>query len=148
MTDTHRADVTDIFSAASWFDDLWNSTARAVSPSTLEWQCCTYGSGKGRAYWEYTAIFDVVVAMFDLPTESNWSGRDELIVTVPLELVPAIMEVIECLDQDDPSSWPWMDEDVAGDRKAQIAVAAESLGVLPEDLACNDKLLRLLRIDH
>lgn len=147
MNDIRPTDTADIFSAARWFDGLWNSAARAVSPSSLEWQCATYGSGEGRAYWEDTVIFDVVVALFNLPIESNWRGRDELVVTVPLDLAPAIMAVINGIGEDEPSSWPWRDEDVEEDREAQIALAADALGIRPEGLAGNVELLRLLRID-
>jgi len=31
----------DIFAAARWLDDLWSSSAKAISPDEIEWMCGT-----------------------------------------------------------------------------------------------------------
>jgi hypothetical protein len=56
----------DVFAAARWFGSLWNSSARAVSATELEWQCNTWGSGRGTPDWLDSAIFDLVIKRFDL----------------------------------------------------------------------------------
>ena len=136
-------EVTDVFAAARRFGEEWNSTARAVSPNLIEWQCNTWGSGRGRAYWLETANFDVVARVFRLDTSWNWDARDELIVSVPLELCGDILRLIDKLGEE-PESWPWLDED---DRDGQIRMAAEVLGFPVDVMADDDDLLEILRID-
>lgn len=133
----------DVFAAARWLDDLWNSSAKAVSPEEIAWQCNTYGSGRGRGYWVETATFAVVAQVFGLRTSRNFEGRDEAIVWVPLERFPEVAEFIERLGED-LEEWPWLEEEAEG---REVEVAAEVLGLSPAALAEDTDLLELLRIE-
>jgi hypothetical protein len=135
----------DVFAAAQWFDDLWNSSARAVAADEIEWHCATWGSGRGHGDWLDTAMFHIVVNVFGLRTWRNRSGRDELVVAVPLNQVASIAAVVEKLDGD-PDDWPWFDEDLEDDLDRRIAVAAACLAVTPEAIHANEDLLGALRV--
>jgi hypothetical protein len=144
MTSTERTTV-DVFSAAQWLDASWNSRARATGPALIEWECRTWGSGRGRAMWEETVLFKIVATRFDLATRSNDEERNELVVEVPLDQFSAIAEVMDGLG-DEPGLWPWCDEDLEGDLPRRIALAAEVLELQPEELENDQGLLELLRI--
>ena len=133
----------DVFAAARWLDDLWNSSARAISPDEVEWMCGTWGSGRGRGYWTETATFTVVAQVFGLRTGRNHEGRDEAIVWVPLERFSEVAELIERLGED-PEEWPWFDEEA---ERREVEVAAEVLGLSPAVLAEDADLLEVLRIE-
>lgn len=133
----------DVFGVARWFDQLLNSTARAVSPAEVEWQCRTPGSGRGRGDWERWALWDVVATFFCLPTATNHAGRDEVIVRVPLEQYGEIATLIERLGED-AGEWPWLWEE---DEDRQVATAAEVLGLPAVALADDPELLRALGIE-
>jgi hypothetical protein len=132
----------DVFAAARWFDSLWNSSAKAVSAEEVEWQCTTWGSGCGRGGWEHTATFTLVAAVFGLPSSRNRAGRDELVVSVPLGLVPEIVRLIDRLGEE-AECWPWFVEE---DRDRQVSVAAEVLGLSPTAVADDVDLRAALRI--
>ena len=133
----------DVFAAARWFDELWNSTAKAVSPDEVEWQCTTWGSGRGGGDSTETGTFLLAVVAFDLRSWRNRDGRDELVVSVPLDRFPRIVRLIDRLGEE-PESWPWiLEEDV--DR--QINMAAEVLGIPAAAVADDSGLLTALRIE-
>lgn len=139
-----RAELADdVFTAARWFDELQNSTGRAVSPNLIEWPCTTWGSGRGCCAWTETATFVLVTELFGLDTGRYREGRDELIVWVPLDKVDQVAELIDRLGED-AEAWPWLDEE---DGSYQIAVAAQALGREVSDLAGNPDLLEALRIE-
>jgi hypothetical protein len=132
----------DVFAAAAWLDSNWNSSAHAVSQERIEWQCGTWGSGRGRATWEETAVFCIVAEICGLDTTRNFEGRDELIVLVPLDKFERVMDLVLSLgenieDQD------WLGEE---DRSEQIALAAAVLDMPVKALKKNTGLLELLRI--
>ena len=132
----------DVFSAAMRMASLDNSTARAVSSDGIEWQCTSWGSGRGRAGWEDTAVFSVVAHTLGLSTGRNIEGRDELVVMVPLSLYPKVMALAARLGADAPDMWPWMgDEEDWGDR---LALAAKALDIEVDQLEADDELLELL----
>ena len=133
----------DVFAAARWLGELWNSSAKAISPDEVEWMCGTWGSGRGRGYWTETATFTVVAQRFGLRTGRNFEGRDEAIVWVPLKRFPEVADVIERLGED-PEEWPWLDEEAEG---RELDVAAEVLRLSPAALAEDADLLELLRIE-
>jgi hypothetical protein len=149
VTETHTpamgvtGPAVDAFAAARWFEMLWNSTARAVSADRVEWQCTTWGSGRGGGDWLETAVFSVVAAVFDLPTSRNYDGRDELVVLVPLERFADIVGLIDRLGEE-PEGWPWLRED---DPDRQIELAAEVLGISAAAVADDIDLLDALRIE-
>lgn len=134
--------ATDVFEAARWLDSQWNSSAKAVAPDEIEWQCNTWGSGRGRGYDDYAAIFHVIIAAFDLRKWCNKEGRDELVVAVPLDRFARIAQMIQRVDQDEPGSWPWADED----SEDPIADAAEHLDMSRSELIGNAPLLEALRL--
>jgi hypothetical protein len=136
-------DAHDVFAAARWFDSLWNSTAKAVSFDTIEWQCSPWGSGRGRAYWTDTAIFDVTAAVFGLETSRNFDARDELIVSVPLDRLKEVVALVDRLEEEAPDDWLWLSQN---DRDEQIASAAQMLGLALDAVAENERLLEVLRI--
>ena len=133
---------TDVFGAARWLDQLWNSTAKAVSPDLIEWQCQTWGSGRGCGDWAHIGTFVLVAEACGLSTSRNREDRDELIVMVTPDRFPAVAALIERLGED-PEAWPWYDEE---DEDKQIAVAAQVLGKTVTDLTDNEDLLEALRI--
>ena len=45
MNTTTNASTLDVFQAAAWLDEVWNSTAHAISADLIKWQCTTWGSG-------------------------------------------------------------------------------------------------------
>lgn len=136
----------DVFVAARWLADLWNSSAKAVSSDEIEWQCNTWGSGRGCGDWLDTAKFAVVSEAFGLRTWRDYDGRDELVVAVPLAKFPAVATLIQRLGEE-PEAWPWLDEDLYGDTERQISTAAEELGLSRAALAANTDLLDALRIE-
>lgn len=143
----------DVFEAARRLNELWNSSAHAVSADHIEWQCDTWGSGRGNGSWEETAIFAVVAERFQLETFRNREERDELVVMVPLERFADVAELIGRLGEE-AEAWPWLvwdddvDEHIDDDEalRRQIAVAADILGLSPDALAVDDQLLETLRI--
>lgn len=139
---TGPAAVSDVFAAARWFDKVWNSTGKAVSPQQIEWQCRTWGSGRGGADWVETATFTVVAVAFGFDSWRNDEARDELVVLVPLKRFPEVAQVIERLG-DIAEDWPWLFED---DRDDQIQAAAEILEMPATAIAENVDLLQALRI--
>jgi hypothetical protein len=152
MTDDQNDQVnvheapTDVFAAARWLGAQWNSSARAVSAHEVEWQCTTWGSGRGRADWLETASFDVAAAAIGLQTSRNWEGRDELVVTVPLDQFRQVADLLDRLG-DEPEAWPWLDEDVEDDLESQISIAAKTLALSPAVIEDNHDLRSALRID-
>lgn len=141
--DTRTEPAADVFAAARWLDELWNSTAKAVSPTLIEWQCTTWGSGRGGGDWTETATFLLIAALFGLDTGRNREGRDELVVWVPLDKFDQIAELIDRLGEE-AEAWPWLDEEDGSD---QIAVAAQALGREVSELDGNPDLLEALRIE-
>ena len=133
----------DVFAAARWFDTLWNSTAKATSPEEVEWQCTAWGSGRGGGDWTETGTFLLVVVVFDLRSWRNRDGRDELVVSVPLDRFPQVVRLIDRIGEE-PESWPWILEE---DFDRQIDVAAEVLGIPVAAVADDSGLLRALRIE-
>ncbi|WP_457253647.1 hypothetical protein [Pedococcus sp. P5_B7] len=115
----------DVFRAAHWLDSQWNSSAKAVSATEVAWQCDTWGSGRGRGDWIETANFRAAAAAFDLDITTNIDGRDELVVTLPLDQFPKLAAMLARLG-DEPEAWPSLLED---DRDDQIAVAAGGLAM-------------------
>ena len=89
LTETQGEPV-DVFTAARLLDDMWNRTARAVAVDEIERQCDTSDSGYGRGRWEEVGLFRLLVKTFKLKTSKNYEGRNELVLTVPLALLPAI----------------------------------------------------------
>lgn len=152
MTDveTTTALPADVFGAARWMDELWNSTARAVSPELIEWQCNTWGSGAGRGDWTEYGTFALVAEAFGLTTSSNYDARDELIVMVPLEKFVDVATLIDRIGED-PEGWPWLgeldEEDDDENYRRQMVVAAEVLGRPVEDLVADMDLLETLRLE-
>jgi hypothetical protein len=134
----------DVFAAARWLGQLWNSSAKAVSAHQIEWQCNTWGSGRGRADWLDTANFEVAAAAFALETSRNLQGRDELIVMVPFDNFSQVADLLDRLG-DEPETWPWHAE--AGDLDRKINIAAEALGLPPSVVTSNGDLRRALRIE-
>lgn len=132
----------DVFRAACWLGSLWNSSAKAVSATEVAWQCDTWGSGRGRGDWIETANFHVAAAAFDLNTTWNVDGRDELVVTVPLDKFPEVAATLARLG-DESEGWPWLLED---ERDDQISVAAGELAMSPSAVASNPHLMKALRI--
>jgi hypothetical protein len=130
----------DVFDAALWFDSLWNSRARAVSAEVLEWQCTTWGSGRGRCQFEEVGLFLLVAHCFNLRTERG--DRDELIVLVSMPQAADIMAFIERVGEE-TEDWPWAGEEDDDDR---LRVAADTLGMAPDDLSSDGELLDLLSI--
>lgn len=152
MTETRSAATTtrptegeasDVFAAARWFDALWNSTAKAISPDQVEWQCNTWGSGRGCGDWLDTAIFTLVAQVFGLASGRNRDERDELVVFVPLDLFPQIERLVERIGEI-AEDWPWFAED---DPERQIILAAEALGIPAAAIAEDADLLEALRIE-
>jgi hypothetical protein len=135
----------DVFTAARWLDEMWNSSARATAADQIEWQCRTWGSGAGRCDWLDAATFVAVAAAFELRSWRNDSGRDELVVLVPFDRFAEIAAFIVRLG-DEPEQWEWFAEELRGDRDGQITTAAEVLGISVSALAGNDALLTALRI--
>ena len=135
--------TTDVFAAARWFDELWNSTARAVSPEDVEWQCTTWGSGRGGGDWTDTAMFAVVIERFGLRSWRNREGRDELVVSVPLAVLPEVVALIDRLGEE-PEDWPWVHEEDPGQ---QLLLAAQVLAMPPAALVDQADLCEALRID-
>ena len=134
----------DVFTAARQLDDLWNSSARAVSPQKIEWMCRTWGSGRGRAAWTDIAVHTVVAEAFGLEMSSNWDGRDELIVYVPFEKFADVYRMIDRLTEgEEPTGWPWLDEEAEG---REVEVAAQVLGMSASDIAANGDLMEALGI--
>lgn len=81
--------------------------------------------------------------VFGLRTSSNFEGRDEAIIWVPLERFPEVAEFIAQLGED-PEEWPWLDEEAEG---REVEMAAEVLGLSPAALAEDTDPLELLRIE-
>ena len=81
--------------------------------------------------------------VFDLRSWRNRDGRDELVVSVPLDWFPRIVRLIDRLGEE-PESWPWILED---DPDRQISVAAEVLGIPAAAVADDSDLLTALRIE-
>jgi len=135
----------DVYIAARWLDELWNSSARATAPDEIEWRCRTWGSGVGRCDWLDTASFVAVAAAFELRSWRSHCGRDELVVLVPFDRFDEIADFIVRLG-DEPEQWEWLTEELQGDRNGQVAMAAEVLGISASALAANDALLAALRI--
>lgn len=138
--------ATDVFGAARWFDSLWNSRAKAVSATEIEWQCNTWGSGRGGGEWLETALFQVVAAAFAFRSWASRDERDELVIAVPLDKFHEVARVIDQLGEE-AESWPWFAEEFEDDRKRQIAAAAEVLGMLTTALDSNAELVALLGIE-
>lgn len=130
----------DVFQAARWFDSLWNSRARAISADELEWQCTTWGSGRGRAQIEEVGLFQLVAHRFQLKTGRG--DRDELIVLVTLQKSADIMAFVERVGEA-TEDWPWVREEDYDDR---LRVAAEVLQLPIDDLMSDEELLDLLSI--
>jgi len=124
--------TTDAFGAARWFDELSNSRARAVSPELIEWECRTWGSGRGRGAWTDAVLFTLVAKLFALDTGKNRDGRDELIVWVPLERFAEIAGLIERIGEV-PEDWPWLDGDSDTALSAAAAALGRTVGELEED---------------
>jgi hypothetical protein len=144
-TETSTEPSVDVFAAARWFDELWNSAARAVAVDMVEWQCSTWGSGRGHGDWLDTGMFRLVAEVFNLDTSRNYDGRDELVIRVPVAFVPGIIGLIGRLGES-AEDWPWLTEEYEEDLDLQIARAAEVLGLPAVDVAENDDLLEALRI--
>ena len=148
MTNTAReGDVAfadyDVFAAARWLGELWNSTAKAVSLTEVDWQCSTWGSGNGHGDWLDTATFRLISGLLDLDTWSNDEGRDELVVHMRLSQFGRAATLIDRLGEE-AEAWPWFDEDAEG---RELEVAAATLDIPVADLAANQDLLKALRID-
>lgn len=141
--ETQTEPAGDVFAAARWLDDLWNSAARAVSPNLIEWQCTTWGSGRGFCDWTEIATFLLVAELFRLDTSRNREGRDELIVLVPLAYFAEVRALIERVGEE-AELWPWLGED---DENRQLAIAATALGRSVAELADDVDLLEVLRIE-
>lgn len=137
--------ASDVFSAAAWLGALWNSSAKAISVSEVEWQCDTWGSASGSGDWVETAAWHVAALVFDLETTRNADGRDELVVVVPLARFADLAAVLERLGEE-AEEWPWFDEAIYGDAGAQIAVAARELAVSPGRITDTPGLMDVLRI--
>lgn len=111
----------------------------------IEWQCGTWGSGRGRAHRVETATFTVVATAFGLAIRRNYHGRDELIVDVPLDRFGDVARVIAALGEE-PGGWPWLDPadhtyfDVDFNRR--IALAAQALGLRIPAVAGNNDARR------
>lgn len=132
----------DVFTAARWFDDLWNSSAKAVAHDSVEWHCNTWGSGRGHGDWTDTAIFLLVAAVFELSTTRNYDGRDELVICVPVDKVPEIVALID-RSGDYPEMWPWLQ---AENEERQLAIAADILRLPAAAIAENEDLMEALRL--
>lgn len=145
-TNTRPVETTaqlDVFAAARWLGELWNSSATAVSADRIEWQCNTWGSGRGFGDWIDTALFLVVSEVFGLSTGKNYDGRDELVVSVPMSEFPRIAQLISRLDRMEPEAWPWLDEEV----EDPVSVAAEFFELSRAEVADDAGLLDALRIE-
>jgi hypothetical protein len=132
----------DIFAGAQSLDQIWNSSAHAVGPDEILWQCDTWGSGRGRCSPEESAIHLVVAHVLNLKTSYNWDARDELEVRIPLDAVERAIELAEALE--DTDSWPWHDDDLSVTQK--VALAAKALGLSAKVVRMDNDLLDLLRI--
>jgi hypothetical protein len=132
--------TTDVFGAAVWLEELGNGPARAASLDLVEWQCSTWGSGRGRGEMEDIGLFHLVARVLSLETGRNREGRDELIVYVPFESFAAVAALIEEIGGD-TQSWPWLLED---DEDDQRRVAASVLGTTVADLVGDGDLLATL----
>jgi hypothetical protein len=64
------------------------------------------------------------------------------VVAVPIQSFPRIARVIDRLDEDEPESWPWLNDDVDD----PVAIAAEVLEMSPIAVAENGDLLEALKI--
>lgn len=133
----------DVFAAARWLSDVWNSSAVALSLDRIEWQCNTWGSGRGFGDWADTAVLRVAAEVFDLPTGKNSDGRDELVVSVPMANFADIARLVSRLGRMGPEEWPWFDEDV----EDPIGVAADFLQIPQAILAEDTDLLEALRLE-
>lgn len=140
------AAASSVFTAAEWLGSLWNSSAKATSFEEIEWQCNTWGSGRGAGDWIETALFHIAAAAFDLSTTRSFAGRDELVVNVPLAKFRQVAVALARLG-DEAEAWPWFDEDVEGDHFGQIEIAACELGLTAADVADNAALLDALHIE-
>lgn len=115
---------------------------QTVSATEVAKQCDTWGSGRGRVDWIDTANFHVAAAAFDLSTTRNVDGRDQLVMTVPLDKFPKLAAMLARLG-DETESWPWLFED---ERDDHLAVAAGELAMLSSAVTKNPHLLKALRI--
>ena len=139
-------DTPDVFQAAAWLNGVWNSTAHAVTPDFIRWQCRTWGSGDGYCYWAEVATFEVVAAALDLTTYPNDSGRGELIVEVPRQHVARVRRIIEAIG-DFGEDWPWYAEDTQDlGFEAVLSMAADALDMDEASLLANENLARALRL--
>lgn len=142
----------DVFSAAEWFSMLWNSSAKAVAFDKVEWQCNTWGSGRGAGSWEDWGLFALVAKRFDLATFGNDDARDELVIAVPLDRMADIVKLVDDIGEN-CEEWPWLVED-DGDEELddeayemkRIVAASAALGVPVEVLAADGEWLELLRL--
>ena len=100
-------------------------------------------SGRGCGDWSQTATFILAAQVFDLRSWRNRDGRDELVVSVPLDWVPQIVRLIDRIGEE-PESWPWIYED---DRDRQISVADEVLGITAATVSDDADMLVALRIE-
>ncbi|MFC7723613.1 hypothetical protein ACFQW6_00750 [Nocardioides sp. GCM10028917] len=145
-TTTNAATALDVFQAAAWLDDLWNSTAHALSADLIKWQCTTWGSGFGSPDWTDTATFDVVAAALDLVTYTNEFGSDELIVEVPLEHFERVRQIIDGIGECS-EGWPWHAEDVQElGFEAVLRAAADALGMTETAILAKEDLCSVLRL--
>jgi hypothetical protein len=144
MTGPGTKTAIDVFGVAEYFGALHDSRARAIAPQLVEWQCRTWGSGKGGGDWEDTAVFRLVAQVFGLDTSRNWDGRDELIVMIPAELFGPIAGLIERLGVDEPCHWPWLVEE---DQDRKVIVAAAFLGLSVAVLENDEELLEALHLE-
>ena len=91
-------------------------------------------------------MFALMIQRFNLNASRNYDGRDELLVTVPLERVADIVTLISVLGEN-PEEWPGVwDEDPDGEPVDQVAVAAQALNVPVQALATVDDWLEVLRL--
>jgi hypothetical protein len=84
----------------------------------------------------------VVIELFGLRSWRNRDGRDELVVSVPVDRVAGIVAVIDRLGEE-PESWPWLYED---DPEHQLVLAAQAVGISPAALAGKAELRAALRL--
>lgn len=127
----------DVFAAAEWLGQLEFSTAHAVSRDRIEWQCTSSGGG---SLWGDTALWCLVAEVFGLARGRNIDGRDELIVTVPLESFPAVAALIDKVGNR-PEWWPW---NRVSEEAEQMAIAAEILDRSVADLEADGDLVDAL----
>jgi hypothetical protein len=142
----------DVFGVAAWLEEIGGGPARAVSSDLVEWMCSTWGSGKGRGDRLDTGLFLMVASIFGLDTWCNKAGRNELVVSVPLDRFSAIAMLIEEIGAD-ADSWPWLFiEDDDDERKCdggdvRLVLAASVLGTTVADLIGDGVLLEALGLD-